>query len=90
MYEDGSVSSGTLAFDTQLRPLGWQNNSVDMSNAGFAAFTKETLITFTPEGEVTSCTLKEPLKWKNNGTEIMIPAGTMVNFTAQGAAIIKQ
>ena len=61
-----------------------------MSNAGFAAFTKETLITFTPEGEVTSCTLKEPLKWKNNGTEIMIPAGTMVNFTAQGAAIIKQ
>ena len=29
-YNDGAVKKGTLAEDTKLRPVGWQNNAVDM------------------------------------------------------------
>ena len=71
-YNDGAVKKGTLAEDTKLRPVGWQNNAVDMENAGFVEFKGKSIVSFTPDGEVTNCTVKEPLKWKDNGVEIEV------------------
>lgn len=89
-YNDGAVKKGTLAEDTKLRPVGWQNNAVDMENAGFVEFKGKSIVSFTPDGEVTNCTIKEPLKWKDNGVEIELPGGSIINFTEQGAAIVKE
>ena len=89
-YDDGAVKMGTLAEDTKLRPVGWQNNAVDMENAGFVEFKGKSIVSFTPDGEVTNCTVKEPLKWKDNGVEIELPGGSIINFTEQGAAIVKE
>ena len=81
---------GTLAEDTKLRPVGWQNNAIDMENAGFVEFKAKSTVSLTPAGEVTSCTTKEALKWKNNGLEIELPANTVINFSEQGAVAVTE
>lgn len=89
-YDSGAVKMGTLAEDTKLRPVGWQNNAVDMENAGFVEFKAKSTVSLTPNGEVTNCTVKDALKWKNNGIEIELPANTVISFTEQGAAAVTE
>lgn len=89
-YDNGAVKMGTLAEDTKLRPVGWQNNAIDMENAGFVEFKAKSTVSLTPAGEVTSCTTKEALKWKNNGLEIELPANTVINFSEQGAVAVTE
>lgn len=43
---------GTLEEDTKLRPIGWQNNAVDLDNAGFVEFKAKTEINFSIDGYV--------------------------------------
>ena len=89
-YDNGAVKTGTLSEDTKLRPVGWQNNSVERENVGFIEFKAKSVINFAQNGEVISCTLKEGVKWKNAGIEIDLPANTVVNFSEQGAVSIKE
>lgn len=51
-YDDGAVKMGTLAEDTKLRPIGWQNNAVELDNAGFVEFKAKTEINFSIDGYV--------------------------------------
>lgn len=89
-YDNGAVKAGTLSEATKLRPVGWQNNAVDMENIGFVEFKAKSVVNFTQNGEVISCTLKDAIKWKNNGTEIVLPANTVVNFSEQGAVAVTE
>ena len=86
-YDNGAVKTGTLSEDTKLHPVGWRNNAIDMENAGFVKFKAKSVVNLTPTGEVTSCTLKTTLKWKNEGQEIELPANKVINFTEQGATV---
>ena len=57
----------------------------------FPFFTFANLIVlYPPNGEVTNCTVKDALKWKNNGIEIELPANTVISFTEQGAAAVTE
>lgn len=86
-YDNGAVKTGTLSENTKLHPVGWENNSIDMENAGFVEFKAKSVVNLTPTGEVTSCTLKKALKWKNEGQGIELPPNKVINFTEQGAAV---
>ena len=86
-YDNGALKTGTLAEDTKLHPVGWQNNAIDMSNAGFVEFKEKTVVNLTTTGEVISGTLKKVLQWKNEGQEIELPANKVINFTEQGATV---
>ncbi|MDD4085505.1 MAG: hypothetical protein GX084_05095 [Acholeplasmataceae bacterium] len=86
-YDSGAVKTGTLSEDTKLHPVGWQNNAIDRSNAGFAEFKAKSVINLTVTGEVMSGTLKKALQWKNEGQEIELPVNKVSNFTEQGAAV---
>lgn len=86
-YDNGAVKTGTLSENTKLHPVGWENNTVDMENAGFIEFKAKSVVNLTPTGEVISGTAKKALQWKNEGAEIELPADTVINFTEKGAAV---
>ena len=86
-YDNGAVKTGTLSEDTKLHPVGWQNNAIDMENAGFVEFKAKSTVNLTPAGEVMSGTPKKVLQWKNAGQTIELPAIKVINFTEQGAAV---
>ena len=81
----GEVISGTLADDTYLRPVGWQQNMADNSNAGFVEFKKGTRVYFDEHGLVTAGTLKKAAPWKTGGTVTTLEEKTAYKFTANGA-----
>lgn len=85
-YDNGAVKMGTLSEDTKLRPVGWRNNAAVLESAGFVECKAKKTVSLTPTGEVISCTLKEALKWKNNGSDIDLPANSAVRFSESGAA----
>lgn len=85
-YDDGAVKMGTLAENTKLRPIGWQNNAVDLDNAGFVEFKAKTEINFSIDGYVLKGSPKKALIWKNNGIDSTFRADEAVEFTEQGAA----
>lgn len=80
-----TVKMGTLAEDTQLRPVGWQQNMADNSNAGFVEFKKGTRVYFDEHGLVTAGTLKKAAPWKSGGTVITLEEKTAYKFTADSA-----
>ncbi len=88
-YKDNTAvtfsKQGTLAEDTQLRPVGWQQNMADNSNAGFVEFKKGTRVYFDEHGLVTAGTLKKAAPWKAGGTVITLEEKTAYKFTANGA-----
>lgn len=84
-YDNGAVKMGTLNEDTQLRPVFWQQNMADNSNAGFVEFKKDTRIYFDENGLVTSGTIKEAAPWKTGGKVIMLAEKTEYKFTESGA-----
>lgn len=57
-YDNGAVKLGTLAEDTKLRPVGWQQNAVADESAGFVEFAAKSSVGFTADGEVTAGTPK--------------------------------
>ena len=81
----GAVKMGTLAEDTKLRPIGWQNNAVELDNAGFVEFKAKTEINFSIDGYVLKGSPKKALIWKNNGIDSTFRADEAVEFTEQGA-----
>lgn len=86
-YPTGAIQTATLADDTRLRPVGWQNNTLDTS-AGFVEFKGGTQISFTQDGYVTSGTLNENTLWFNtNGSSATLPPKTVVNFTPAGTEV---
>lgn len=87
-YPNGAVQTATLANDTRLRPIGWQNNNFD-SNAGFVEFKGGTQITFTQDGYVSGGTLNESTLWFNsNGSSATLPPKTVVSFTPAGIEVV--
>lgn len=87
-YDNGAVKKGTLSEDTKLRPVGWKTNAVNMDNAGFVEFKAKSVVNLTQNGEVTSCTIKNVLKWKNDGIEVELPPNAVINFTEQGVLVV--
>lgn len=84
-YDNGAVKMGTLNEDTQLRPVFWQQNMADNSNAGFVEFKKDTRVYFDKSGLVTAGTIKEAAPWKTGGTIMMLKEKTEYKFTENGA-----
>lgn len=84
-YDNGAVKMGTLNEDTQLRPVFWQQNMADNSNAGFVEFKKDTRVYFDKSGLVTAGTIKEAAPWKTGGTIMTLKEKTEYKFTENGA-----
>ena len=86
-YQTGAVQTATLANDTSLRPVGWENNT-NNGNAGFVKFKGGTEISFTQDGYVTNGTLDEATTWQNpNGSSSTLPPKTVVSFTTTGIQV---
>ena len=86
-YQTGAVQTATLANDTSLRPVGWENNT-NNGNAGFVKFKGGTEISFTQDGYVTNGTLDETTTWQNpNGSSSTLPPKTVVSFTITGIQV---
>ena len=86
-YQTGAVQTATLANDTSLRPVGWENNT-NNGNAGFVKFKGGTGISFTQDGYVTNGTLDETTTWQNpNGSSSTLIPKTVVSFTTTGIQV---
>ncbi len=84
-YDNGAVKMGMLNEDTQLRPVFWQQNMADNSNAGFVEFKKDRRVYFDKSGLVTAGTIKEAAPWKTGGTIMTLKEKTEYKFTENGA-----
>lgn len=87
-YESGAVKTGVLAEDTKLRPVGWRENAAEEGAAGFVEFAAKAPVELTEAGEVAQGKLKAALLWRNGGSPVEFPAGTVVRFDQQGAQAV--
>jgi len=75
--QNGNIKSGTIKFDTFLRPVGWHNFLPADDNAGFIKFKSGTEVLFGPEGQVSSGSIAQDFSTVSGQT---FKAGSMLQF----------
>ncbi|HIU64767.1 MAG TPA: hypothetical protein IAB06_07030 [Candidatus Avacidaminococcus intestinavium] len=85
----GTLKEGTLAADTNLRPIGWQNNlGENKEQAGFLKFKSKSRVAFTEDGLVVLGTIKEKTTWQQpDGSVVELEAGKEVTFSETGRVV---
>ena len=84
---DGSVSQGTLAEDTYMRPLGWRNYLPIDDGAGFLNFKSGTETFFGPAGQIIKGTIQKDFATVSGK---QYKAGTTLKFSEASEPEIAQ
>ena len=90
-YDAGMIKAGTLADDTNLRPVGWNNNLKEKDKAGFLKFKAKEIVEFNDKGLLVKGTLKEKTVWQQpSGMNYELPADKIISFNADSFAEVQE